>query len=389
MRPVGPGWDGPPRHALVLAGGGIAGGLYQLGALIALDALLDGFTTCDFDLYVGSSSGAFMAALLANRVRPGQLHAALAADGPALPRLSGPRLLSFPWRRHLGAVPALAAELPRLLHDLAVRRRETALLDALAALAARLPQGLFSLDALEAYVRDVLTADGRSDDFGRLRKRLLVAATVLDTGAVHAFGLSWPEPTPISTAVAASAAVPLLFEPVCVDGVDYVDAAITKTAHLDLAVEHGAGLVVIVHPIRPLELGPGGPARIRDGGMLAVAGQAVRIVLHRRLQEGVRHHGAEHPAADLLVLEPYPRDGELFDYALMAPTLRREIVRRGFRTTAKTILGDFPRHAGLFARRGIGVVPREEFARRAARWSREAPAPVRAPDAAWDDAPAA
>ena len=63
----------PPRHALVLAGGGMVGGLYEVGALLALDALFDGFTACDFDLYVGSSAGAFVAALLANRVTPERL----------------------------------------------------------------------------------------------------------------------------------------------------------------------------------------------------------------------------------------------------------------------------------------------------------------------------
>jgi predicted acylesterase/phospholipase RssA len=370
MGAFGAGWDRPPRHALVLAGGGVVGGLYELGALLALDELFDGFTTRDFDLYVGSSAGAVMAALLANGVTPAEVREALEHEGPALPRLSGARLVSLPWRQHLGTIPALAAELPRLLRDLAARR-EARVLDTLAALAARLPHGLFSLDALEGWVREALTRAGHTNVFGDLRRRLVVPATVLDTGAIHAFGLALPDPTPISAAVAASAAIPLLFEPVRIDGVDYVDAAITKTAHAGLAIEHGAGLVVIVHPIRPLELEDPGGARIRDGGMLAIAGQAIRIVLHRRLREGVLHHAGEHAATDVVVLEPYPRDGELFDYALMAPTVRYEIVRRGYRTTAKTILADFPRHAAVFARVGVGLVPREEFERRARRWSRE------------------
>ena len=38
-RPMSTALYGPARRALVLAGGGITGGLYQVGALMALDAL--------------------------------------------------------------------------------------------------------------------------------------------------------------------------------------------------------------------------------------------------------------------------------------------------------------------------------------------------------------
>src|SRR5438128_2260155 len=87
-----------PRHALVLAGGGIVGGLYEVGALLALDALLEGFTVCDFDLYVGSSAGAFVAALLANRVTPERLREPLEHDRRPPPRPSGSPFRSPPWR---------------------------------------------------------------------------------------------------------------------------------------------------------------------------------------------------------------------------------------------------------------------------------------------------
>src|SRR6185295_7742274 len=91
----------PPRRALALAGGGIVGGLYEIGALIALDSLFEGFTTCDFDLYVGTSAGAFVASLLANRVSPDLLRATIESDRRTLPRLSGSRFLSLPWRSYL------------------------------------------------------------------------------------------------------------------------------------------------------------------------------------------------------------------------------------------------------------------------------------------------
>jgi NTE family protein len=358
-----------PRHALALAGGGIIGGLYEVGALIALDALCENFTACDFDLFVGTSAGAFVAALLANRVTPERLREALESDRRTLPRLTGSQFLSLPWRSYARTVPRLAAAFPRVARDLYLHWREALVLDTLGSLMRHLPVGLFTLSGLEDYVRHTLTRGGRTNDFRRLRHRLLIPATVLDTGAINVFGASPRERTPISAAVAASAAVPLLFEPVHIDGVDYVDAAITKTAHAGLAVDQGAKLVVIVNPVRPLVCDQATRGSIRDGGPLAVAGQALRITLQRRLYDGLRRHAHEHPDTDVVLLEPYERDLQLFDYHLMTYSLRHEVIRRGYRTTVKTFLADFERYAELFARHGIRVVPRTEIERRARRWS--------------------
>jgi predicted acylesterase/phospholipase RssA len=353
----------------VLAGGGIVGGLYEVGALLALDALCDGFTTCDFDLYVGSSAGAFVAALLANGVSAETLREAVESDPRTLPRLSASQFLSLPWRAYLQTIPRLAAAMPRVAHHLVVHWGDALVLDTLTSLVRHLPHGLFTLDGLEAYVRRVLVRGGRTNEFRRLRPKLLVPATVLDTGAIRVFGDSPREHTPISAAVAASAAVPLLFEPVRIDGVDYVDAAITKTAHAGLALERGADLVVLLNPIRPLVLEGGGRDTIRDGGALAIASQALRITLQRRLHDGLRRHAHDHPAAEIVLLEPYERDLELFDYPLMTYALRHEVIRRGYRTTVKTILADFDRYTALFARHGIAFVPRAVIERRARHWS--------------------
>jgi len=67
----------PPERAktaLVLAGGGIMGGAYEIGALAALDRLFTpAFCTRRFDIYVGVSAGSVVATLIANRVSPAGL----------------------------------------------------------------------------------------------------------------------------------------------------------------------------------------------------------------------------------------------------------------------------------------------------------------------------
>lgn len=51
---------------LALGGGGPLGGVYQIGALRALDEALDGLDFNRLHVYVGVNAGAFVAANLAN-----------------------------------------------------------------------------------------------------------------------------------------------------------------------------------------------------------------------------------------------------------------------------------------------------------------------------------
>ena len=51
-----------PKIALCLPGGGITGAMYQIGALAALADVVQGFQANDLSLYVGTSSGASVAA---------------------------------------------------------------------------------------------------------------------------------------------------------------------------------------------------------------------------------------------------------------------------------------------------------------------------------------
>lgn len=359
---------GPVRRALVLAGGGITGGLYEIGGLMALDALFRNATVRDFDLYVGTSAGAFVAALLANNVSPARIRDTLEHDRRTLPQLTGSQFLCVPWRSHLATLPRMAGALGRMAHHVWSNWSEALVLDTLASLLNEFPAGLLSTEGIERYVRRVLTTGGRTDEFRQLTHRLLIPATKLDTAEIQVFGEYRADPTPISKAVVASAAVPILFEPVRIDGVDYVDGAVSKTAHTRLAIDRGARLVVLVNPLRPLVLDGAAARPLREGGALTVASQAFRVAMHRRLREGLKRHAYEHPETDVVLLEPHERDVRLFDVPLMTYGLRHEVVRRGYRTTITTVLADYDRHAALFARHGIELVPRSRIEKRARRW---------------------
>src|ERR687893_1016829 len=61
------------KTALVLGGGGFTGAVYEIGALRALDLLSVNRTVNQFDVYVGTSAGSFVASLCANGVSPEEM----------------------------------------------------------------------------------------------------------------------------------------------------------------------------------------------------------------------------------------------------------------------------------------------------------------------------
>src|SRR5439155_19482285 len=60
-----------PRCALALAGGGVIGGMYEVGAITALEERMNSHGR--FDIYIGCSAGAVVASLLANGVAASEL----------------------------------------------------------------------------------------------------------------------------------------------------------------------------------------------------------------------------------------------------------------------------------------------------------------------------
>src|SRR5215208_2129264 len=70
----------PPRRiGLALAGGGVIGGMYEVGAIAALEERLNGAGR-GFDVYVGCSGGSVVASLLANGIRAREIYQILDED---------------------------------------------------------------------------------------------------------------------------------------------------------------------------------------------------------------------------------------------------------------------------------------------------------------------
>src|SRR5271169_312730 len=109
----------PDKTALVLGGGGFTGGVYEIGALRALDLLAVNSTVNNFDVYVGTSAGSFIAALAANGVTPEEMMRVVTRQGKPpfkdidIGDLLRPNLLEF--ARKGALMPLRAAQLARQL----------------------------------------------------------------------------------------------------------------------------------------------------------------------------------------------------------------------------------------------------------------------------------
>src|ERR1700761_1224731 len=106
------------RAALVLGGGGFTGGVYQIGALRALDLLSSNRSVNQFDVYVGTSAGALIASLVANGVTPEQMMRTVNDQAPTpLPVLGREQFL----RLNKSEFALRALQLP--LHAVSITRR--------------------------------------------------------------------------------------------------------------------------------------------------------------------------------------------------------------------------------------------------------------------------
>ena len=203
-----------PRIGLALAGGGPLGAIYEIGALCALDESLDGLRLTDCDAYVGVSAGGFIAAGLANGITPRELCAVVHRERGRRHDILHPDMLMRPawgeFARRLAMLPALVGAGRLALSRSAAARCSSAF----ERLGRALPTGLFSNGRLEAQMRRVFSAPGRSNDFRQLRRKLVLVATDLDTGEAAPFGQPGWDHVPISRAMQASAALPGLFPPV-------------------------------------------------------------------------------------------------------------------------------------------------------------------------------
>ncbi len=344
------------KTALVLAGGGVAGAAYEIGAMCAVDQLFDQISVNEFDIYVGTSAGALISACLANNISPRTLLSVLDSPMLGIDQLEPHHLYEL-------NVPDLFKRLSRMPGALAsmVQRAfseggTASLLDVMEALASTLPNGLYDTRMLERYLRSALSGPGRSNRFTELPHPLAIVATELDSGDRAVFGRPPMCDVPISLAVCASAAIPLFYRPVRIGDRDYIDGGIRGTASLDVAIEAGAELIICVNPLVPYDNRSHAPGHgISDEGLPSIGNQVFRTFIHAGLHYHIKQVRRRHPEVDIVLIEPDRQDHVMFSDSTMRYQTRMTIARHGYESVARHLNEHYPYYRELMARHGLKI----------------------------------
>ncbi len=345
------------RVGIALAGGGPLGAFYELGALQALTECIDGFRPCDCYAYAGVSSGSMLAAGLANGLTPVDIGRLIishdAGHDPAHPGLFlQPDIREY--ARRIARLPQLAIQ---AIAQYARAPLSQGVAEVLAPLAAVMPAGLLDSAPFERYLRRLYGGAGRTNDFRRLRRRLFVVATNLNTGAAARFGEPGLDHVPISRAIQASTALPGLYSPVEIDGETYADGALLRTMHASVLLEAGVDLVIGINPLVPFdasEAGDGPPGiELTRHGLPIVLSQTFRALIRSRMEVGVAAYKDRFPRAEMLLLEPDRGDRRMFFANVFRYADRRRLVDHAFDCTRRDLERNAAALAPVLARHGL------------------------------------
>jgi NTE family protein len=345
----------------VLSGGGLTGAVYHIGALRALnDALLDRSVN-DFDVYVGTSAGAVISSCIANGIRTKDLLRAVSGQAGPLnlqrTNVFRPNLDEFV--RKIAGLPAMTVW--ACWHYLR-NFKDMDLVDFAALFMDALPSGFFDSGAIADHIQRVFQLTGKTDDFRKLDRDLLLIATDLDNGERVVFGRGHNDRAPISRAAAASAAVPVLYKPVKIGGRECVDGGLRGTASIDLAIERGADLVICINPLVPFEntshsipkLGTDA-RRVSEKGFSAVINQITRTALHAGLQYHIKQLRRAHPEVDIINIEPRRTDARMFFDNPMRFSSRMRVARHGYESAIVELDENHDHNKRVLAKHGLTV----------------------------------
>jgi NTE family protein len=351
------------KIGLALAGGGPEGAIYEIGALRALDEALDGVDFTDLPIYVGVSAGAFVGACLANGLTPAHLASAVVSKLPYGNPIHARTFFTPTIKEYVRR----GLMTPRLLVE-AVWDYVThwdAILQSFSRLSGAIPVAMFDNEPIRHYLQTIFSIEGRTDDFRKLRSRLTVVAADLDTAEARCFGEPDSDHIPISKAVQASSALPGVYPPVEIEGHHYVDGVLLKTLHASVALEQDADLVICVNPIVPIDnpIPPidlaGHPDRsiptrsLVDEGLPMVLAQALRTIIHSRMQVGMAAYSPRYPDRDVVLFEPRRSDSRMFFTYIFSFSARKWICEQAYRATRADLLERYEELSAIFNRHGI------------------------------------
>jgi len=352
--------DAETKIALCLPGGGATSAMFQIGALAAFEDSVDGLEVNRLDYYVGSSGGASVAAALAGGLPVQRIYRAFLDPADVYFGLERKHLLRVDlgeWRRTLvSALSAMRHGASSLLSR-ASAPAPAALWEELDRLYDSLPAGLFTLDGYERFLEDFFVRRGVPNSFYGMPRPLRIVAHDLDSGQLAVFGQGNAAEASVTRACIASMAVPPFFSPVRIGERHYINAGAGQVAHLEIAVELGANVLIVVNPmvassVATVPTGHGHRDSLRDKGMMWVLNQAIRIGMHKSVREECARIARE-GRAQVILIEPSPEDCILFMYNPASFDARRAILEYAYRHTRAELAKSFTAEDSVLLRAGL------------------------------------
>lgn len=316
------------KIAMCLPGGGAAGAMFQIGALAGLEDALEGLEVASFDLYVGSSGGASVAAALAGGLPIQRIYRAFLDPADVYFGLERKHLLRIDFAEWRRTVPALIAAFSEgagaFMRGAAAP--SAALWEQLDRLADALPAGLFALEGYERFLEEFFIRRGVPNSFFAMPRPLRILAHDLESAELCLFGAGAAAEVPVTRACIASMAIPPFFSPVRIGDRHFLNPGAGQIVHAEVAVEEGADVLVIVNPLVPLRAEG---STLRDRGLLTIVNQAIRIGSARALHDQIKT--AEALGKAVFVIEPEPAESLLFFGNPASFDVRRRILEYAYR----------------------------------------------------------
>jgi NTE family protein len=303
---------------LVLGAGGVVGQAYQAGVLAALQREA-GWDPRQASFVVGTSAGSVTGAALRVGVPATDLAASLYGV-PTSPR--GGAILRRILPANAGPLPTPSLwsllrpwNLPSPALIARVARRPLAFRPEVAAMTL-VPRG--QVDISER-------ARGLDQHTGaRWPDGLRICAVRRTDGARVVFGRPGAPPARLAPAVLASCAIPGYFQPVTIEGTEYVDGGVYSVTNADVLKTESLDVVVIVSSMSAAQ----GAANGADGWL--------RRTVHRRMEHEIAR--LADAGTTVITLEPGADSRRAMGLRAMAEGRSRRIIETAYEETASRIL---------------------------------------------------
>ncbi len=331
-----------------MSGGGLEGFLYQLGVLYALERSIHGRTIHDANVYSGVSSGSIGSALVASNVPLIEVIKAMHGKSEMIQPFTSATIFDLAGSSILSRVLRESISWTSLDPVKWIKQTLKAI-----------PTGFFKGEALRQYIRHCVDAAGGKDSFEGLKTELYIGGTDMDTFEHVVFGQEPWRNVPISEAIYASCALPLVFEPSQINGRWFIDGQITKTCNLELVVERGCDLVFIIDPLKPLgTLIPGSVDK--KGGYYALL-QSVKALVYTRFHSVLSHLTERYPETDFIVFQPDEEVAQLMAGSPMRYRIRTQVIHMAYQQTMRQLRERHKVYRAKLQKYGMTLIPTDQL----------------------------